>query len=36
MKMSVRSLACQQSVFQRHYSENIYQSFTDKIATKAS
>jgi len=35
-EMSVWSLACQQSVFQRYHSENIYQSFTDKMAAKAS
>ena len=36
MKMSVRSLSCQQSVFQRYHSENIYESFTHKMAAKAS
>ena len=36
MKMSVRSLARQQSVFQRHHCENIYESFAHKMATKAS
>ena len=37
MKMSVSSLACQQSVFQRYHTENIInQSFTHKMAAKAS
>ena len=35
MKMSVRSLARQQSVFQQYHSENIYRSFTHKMAAKA-
>ena len=36
MKMSVWSLARQQSVFQQYHSENIYRSFTHKMAAKAS
>jgi len=36
MKMSVWSLSRQRSVFQRYHSENIYQSFTHKMAAKAS
>jgi len=34
--MSAWSLACQQSVFRRYHSENIYQSFTHKMTAKAS
>jgi len=36
MKMSVWSLTCRQSVFQWYHSENIYKSFTHKMAAKAS
>jgi len=36
MKMSVWSLACRQSVFQWYHSEDIYQSFTHKMAARAS
>jgi len=37
MKMSVWSLSCQQSVFQRYITvKNIFESFTHKMATKAS
>ena len=34
MKMSVWSIARQQSIFQQYHSENIYQSFTHKMAAK--
>jgi len=36
MKMSVWSLACQQSVFQRYHSKKISKSFTHTMAAKAS
>ena len=36
MKMSVWSLACQQSIFQHYHGENIYESFTHNVAAKAS
>jgi len=37
MKMSVGSLCCQQSVFQRYHSEKHYfESFTHKLAAKAA
>ena len=36
MMISVCSLACQQRVFHRYHGENIYQSFTHKMAAKAS
>jgi len=36
MKMCVWSLACQQNIFQLCHSENIWESFTHKMAAKAS